>query len=103
MIERQWQKPGRCEPNGGECVEVAVRANEVAVRDGKLGEDSPVLVFDLAEWAAHQAAILDGQYALDGAGRVAAIAEAIGSLSDIEMLELSATIKSRTMDLLLRS
>lgn len=103
MIERQWQKPGRCSEKGDNCVEVDLSQadqDEIAVRDGKLGEASPILIFDRAEWDAHQAAVRVGQYDLGG-NKVAAIAEAVGMLSDVEMLELSATIKSRTMDLLL--
>lgn len=35
-----------------ECVEVATTVDGVAVRDSKLGEDSPVLVISAHEWHA---------------------------------------------------
>lgn len=102
MHERQWQKPGRCGPDGGNCVEVDLSMfhhGEIAVRDSKLGEDSPILTFDRAEWEAHLTAVRTGQYDTGG-DKVAVLAEAISLLSDVEMLELSAAIKTRTMELL---
>jgi hypothetical protein len=103
MIERQWQKSVLSEPNGGNCVEIDLsRAgqDDIAVRDTKL-ENSPVLHFTRAEWECHLLAVKGGQYDLGGSDRVGILATAISALSDIEMLELSATIKARTMDLLL--
>lgn len=52
----KWKKSTRCESHT--CVEVAAppsRANassRTLVRDGKLGNDSPVLAFSPASWTA---------------------------------------------------
>jgi hypothetical protein len=101
MSESPWQKSFASEPNGGSCVEVSLREDEIAVRDTKLGEASPVLRYTRAEWDAHLLAVKGGQYDLGGGDTVAMIANVISTLSDVEMLELSATIKTRTMELLL--
>ncbi|WP_312845732.1 MULTISPECIES: DUF397 domain-containing protein [Microbispora] len=37
---------------GGNCVEVAFQDGRVGVRDGKQGDDSPVLAFTAEEWRA---------------------------------------------------
>jgi Domain of unknown function (DUF397) len=101
MSESSWEKSFASEPNGGSCVEVNLGQDEIAVRDTKLGELSPVLRYTRAEWEAHLLAVKSGQYDLGGSDRVAMIANVIGTLSDIEMLELSNAIKARTMELLL--
>lgn len=44
-----WRRPGRCGPNGGNCVEVNVTADVVGVRDSKPAT-SPVLMFDPTAW-----------------------------------------------------
>lgn len=101
MHERQWQKPARCEPNGGNCVEVDLSRyhhDEIAVRDSKLGEDGPIFIFDRAEWDAHLAAVRIGQYDIGG-DKVSALAQAIGLLSDAEMVELAGAIRARTLEL----
>lgn len=102
MIERPWEKSFASEPNGGSCVEVKLGPEDIAVRDTKLGEESPVLRFTPDEWEAHLLAVKAGQHDLSGGGsKVALLADAISSLSDAEMLELSTAIKTRTLELLL--
>lgn len=65
MIERKWEKSFASEPNGGSCVEVDMsQPGEVAVRDDKLGDASPILTFDYDEWAAFLIAMKAGQYDL---------------------------------------
>ncbi|ASR39787.1 DUF397 domain-containing protein [Prauserella marina] len=60
-----WQKSFASEPNGGNCVEVNLAADKVGVRDTKL-VDSPVFVFDPAEWSAFLIAVKAGQFDLPG-------------------------------------
>jgi len=52
-----WRKSSQS-AGGGACVQIGTRADtdHVAIRDSKLGENSPVLVFTASEWAA----FLDG-------------------------------------------
>lgn len=66
MINYTWQKPGRCEPNGGNCVEVdhTTTPGAVYVRHSKLGDEGPVFEFDADEWRAHLDAVKAGQYDL---------------------------------------
>ncbi|MFA1549013.1 DUF397 domain-containing protein [Actinomadura chokoriensis] len=45
----QWRKSSRSGHQGGECVEVATFAPEIAVRDSK-DPDGPRLAFGAAEW-----------------------------------------------------
>lgn len=69
MIEREWEKSFASEPNGGSCVEVDMsQPGEVAVRDDKLGETSPILTFDHDEWSAFLIAVKAGQFDLPGGG-----------------------------------
>ena len=64
-ILRKWRKSFASEPNGGSCVEVDMsQPGEVAVRDDKLGDASPILVFDYEEWAAFLIAVKAGQFNL---------------------------------------
>ena len=57
-----WQLSQFCGPNGGNCVAVNLGTDGVVgLRDTKLS-DSPVLVFDDAEWTAFLAAARAGQY-----------------------------------------
>jgi hypothetical protein len=102
MINSSWQKSVLSEPNGGNCVEIQRGPDGVRVRDTKLGPDSPVLYFTDLEWECHLLAVKGGQHDLPDSDRVSVLAAAISALSDVEMLELSATIKTRTMELLLR-
>lgn len=66
MINYTWQKPDRCEPNGGNCVEVdhTTTPGTVYVRDSKAGDEGTVFEFDAAEWRAHLDAVKAGQYDL---------------------------------------
>ncbi|MFB4295417.1 DUF397 domain-containing protein [Actinomadura sp. NTSP31] len=51
-VAADWRKSRHSEPDG-ECVEAArVVAGTIGVRDSKLREDSPILEFSRAEWAA---------------------------------------------------
>jgi hypothetical protein len=45
-----WQRPTACDNSSGNCVEVS-QADVVKVRDGKLGDASPIIEFTPAEWA----------------------------------------------------
>jgi len=46
------------------CVEVDLTGRSVKVRDGKLGDDSPVLEFTPDEWAAFQSGARSGEFDL---------------------------------------
>jgi hypothetical protein len=57
-----WQRPALCGPNSGNCVEINLGNDGlVALRDSKLS-DSPVLVFDDAEWDAFLNSARSGQF-----------------------------------------
>lgn len=56
----RWRKSDACGLSSN-CVEVAVRADGVGVRDSK-DPDGPVLEFTAAEWAAFLAGVRDGQF-----------------------------------------
>lgn len=47
--------------NGGSCVEVAHVDGWVGMRDSKLGDESPVLVFTAEEWRAFVKGVRDGR------------------------------------------
>jgi hypothetical protein len=66
MIKRVWKKPGRCEGNGGNCVEVDHKTTPgtVYVRDSKAGDEGSIFEFDYDEWEAHLAAVKAGEYDL---------------------------------------
>ena len=55
-----WRKSGACNINSN-CVEVAVRADGVGVRDSK-DPGGPALEFTAAEWDAFLAGVRDGQF-----------------------------------------
>jgi hypothetical protein len=60
--EGEWRSSSRCAQHGS-CVEVArLAAGLVGVRDGKLGESSPVLAFGAGQWRAYLAGITAGQF-----------------------------------------
>ena len=56
----RWIKSGRS-GNGGNCVEVALLGDGVAVRDSK-DPDGPVLRFTRAEWAAFTDGVRAGEF-----------------------------------------
>lgn len=56
-----WRKSSYSQGQNN-CVEIARTGRWVGVRDSKLGQHSPVLVFTEAEWAAFQAAVRDGEF-----------------------------------------
>lgn len=58
-----WRKSGYSTSNGS-CVEIAGEDTGVAVRDTKLGEDSPVLHYTPAEWDAFIKGVKDGEFDL---------------------------------------
>lgn len=47
-----WCKSSWSGSNGGQCVEVAVLAGVVGVRDSKDGGYGPILIFNPGEWGA---------------------------------------------------
>jgi predicted secreted Zn-dependent protease len=59
----EWQRSSYCA--GGACVEVAVEAGAVLVRDGK-DPYGPVLTFTAAEWAAFVAGVQAGEAVSSG-------------------------------------
>ncbi|HVV13322.1 DUF397 domain-containing protein [Amycolatopsis sp.] len=62
--EGKWEKSFASEPNGGSCVEVNIGGSGlIGVRDTKL-VDSPVFVFDTAEWQAFLTGVKAGQFDL---------------------------------------
>jgi Domain of unknown function (DUF397) len=57
-----WQHSRMCSINGS-CVEIAaLSGGGVAIRDGKLGEASPVLTFTQEEWDAFAAGVKAGEF-----------------------------------------
>jgi hypothetical protein len=56
-----WVKSTRSSGNG-QCCEIAKAGDVVGVRDSKLGEDSPILVFTKGEWDAFIAGAKDGEF-----------------------------------------
>jgi uncharacterized protein DUF397 len=56
----QWRKSSFSGYNG-DCVEVAILPNAIAVRDSK-NPTGPVLVFTPAEWDAFTRGVVDGQF-----------------------------------------
>lgn len=63
MNEPQWVKSRHCEASS--CVEVAHKGDAVLVRDGKAGEESPILRFTEQEWAAFVGGVKDGEFDLE--------------------------------------
>jgi Domain of unknown function (DUF397) len=62
LAEVAWHKSSRSSGNGN-CVEVAILDEAVAVRDSK-DRTGPVLVFTSAEWDAFVAGARDGEFDL---------------------------------------
>lgn len=62
MSQLSWRRSSFC-GGAGACVEVAGLCDEsVAVRDGKVGADSPVLVFPSDTWKAFIDGIKSGDF-----------------------------------------
>ncbi|HEY2668875.1 MAG TPA: DUF397 domain-containing protein [Rugosimonospora sp.] len=62
LTRAAWHKSSRSSGNGN-CVEVAILGDAVAVRDTK-DRSGPVLVFTPAEWDAFVAGAKDGEFDL---------------------------------------
>jgi hypothetical protein len=62
LTRAAWHKSSRSSGNGN-CVEVAIVDNAVAVRDTK-DRNGPVLVFTAAEWSAFVSGAKDGEFDL---------------------------------------
>ncbi|GIH12387.1 DUF397 domain-containing protein [Rugosimonospora africana] len=62
LTRAAWHKSSRSSGNGN-CVEVAILDDTVAVRDTK-DRSGPVLVFTPAEWSAFVAGAKDGEFDL---------------------------------------
>lgn len=50
MIDSNWKRSTRCDNSGPNCVEVKLAADDVQIRDSKLGDASPVLTFSAEEF-----------------------------------------------------
>ncbi len=61
-ISENWKKSTKS--SSGSCVEVRLADGSVQVRDTKLGEESPILPFDLGDWAHFASAVAAGDYDL---------------------------------------
>ncbi|GIJ47580.1 hypothetical protein Val02_44660 [Virgisporangium aliadipatigenens] len=57
-----WKKSTKCSSGG--CVEVAPAPSAQLVRDSKLLDESPILVFAEARWREFVAGVKDGQFDL---------------------------------------
>lgn len=58
---RGWQKPGRCDNSGPNCVEVAPHDSGVAVRNSQ-APTGPALLFNADEWSTFVGAAKDGEF-----------------------------------------
>jgi hypothetical protein len=56
----EWRSPSGC--SASTCVEVGRDHDYVFIRDGNLGDASPVLAFSIEEWEAFLAAVKVGEY-----------------------------------------
>ncbi|MFE3187799.1 DUF397 domain-containing protein [Nocardia sp. NPDC059240] len=62
----RWFKSTYSSSSGGDCVEAAhLGGGRVAVRDSKLGDTSPVLVFASVDWDRFTSAVQGGWFDLD--------------------------------------
>lgn len=68
-IQLEWRKANKSGPWTDNCVEVAdLPDGGKAIRDSKLGADSPVLSFNLEEWDAFVDGVKKGEFDLTPAG-----------------------------------
>jgi hypothetical protein len=67
-VEISWATPSRC--SGGACVQVRHDSDVVYVRDSKLGDDSPVQRWELAEWR-DLLRLIKWEWTPDGVSRLA--------------------------------
>jgi hypothetical protein len=66
-----WRKSSFSGANGGNCVEVGqVGDGAVLVRDTKDRGHGPVVRYSQAEWRAFVAGVRNGEFDLDGSGRL---------------------------------
>ena len=63
MISQEWKKSARSGTNGGSCVEVRRRDEEIQVRDSK-NPTGPILQFTREEWSAFVGGTKDGEFDL---------------------------------------
>ncbi len=63
MTTWSWRKSSRSATSGA-CVEIGAGSASIGVRDSKLGDGSPVLVFNRRQAAAFLAAVKDGAFDL---------------------------------------
>ncbi|WP_143232730.1 DUF397 domain-containing protein [Actinoplanes regularis] len=56
----RWVRSRHC--NSGSCVEVAAMGATMAVRDSKLADASPVLMFDRGAWSDFLAGVNAGEF-----------------------------------------
>jgi hypothetical protein len=64
FADAKWRKSTRSDNNGGACVEVAVTADAIGVRDTKDAGRGPILTFTRAEWAAFVGGAKAGEFDL---------------------------------------
>ncbi|MEV0645171.1 DUF397 domain-containing protein [Phytomonospora sp. NPDC050363] len=57
MKPSPWRKSSRSGNNGGACVEARTHVGQFHVRDSKLGDTSPILSVDAAQWRGFLAAV----------------------------------------------
>lgn len=61
LEDANWRKSSRSDGQGGACVEVAITAEVVGVRDSK-DRGGAVLVFSREQWAAFASGVQAGEF-----------------------------------------